>query len=1283
MRGAFGFARSSASACGVCAALLWTAAAPAAAERPTELTELRSEHSRTVGDGQGIFRTTVSAEPMHFRDGRGQWRRIDTRLRRSRDRIVNGANRFDVSLPAEQASGNAIVRTRGAWIRFRLRGADARARMIAGGVRYRGSLPGVTTIYEPLAEGIKETLRLSDARAARSLVFDVQLSRGAQLRAAADGSLRAVRGGRTRFMVEAPYMVDAAGVRSDAVRYELRRSGVHTRLRVVPDQRWLRSAERRFPVDVDPTVLAVIPREADCTIASGASANQTFCGTSTLLVGRDSTRTYRSLLRFNVAAAVPQAIDVHGAQLTLEHSSGGSGPSAIGVHAVTRGWNTSATWNRYDGAATWTTPGADHVAARESSSTSIRSPEVEDWLIRDLAQRWIDGTTPNHGVLLKALDESRTGVVNLRSGESTATDRRPRLVITYSRRTGILPRYHFHGDEPQEPAPGDEDPPPEDPTEVHVNVGNGNLVLVDRRVRVEATGPDIVYNQTYNGLAGTWASTDGVYTSQLHSDAYHYVGPTGEVVTLRRDGGAGFLPSPELPGTWTTQPSRPGVPFQVELDDEIRLTVPGQEISAVEDPDGAGYRRVREGDNPNYHWVGTDAGLSVEIEPIGYSGISRIVESPGGGANVWETLSNPTRYRFTDSSGRVSEEYYSGDRLVRFVDRTGDDLRFTYDASGRTTSVKRVTDPATSSGPTTTYSYGPGRTDVTDPDGTVTTYHSDGKSIVRRAEQGTGVPALTLSGPLAAADGTTLDGNTQYQLQITATDPQGIDNIEVKLDGDSEADTDESPCPATTTCSFTWTLDPQQMPPGELVLNVWAEDRTGAASMRTLLVTSPVWDQTSGPAAPPPPTQEERYARAFTFRTELGFPADEATIAAMDTDPAAQAAAFEYGVPLAAAEAQDVAVREEVQHDASAIESYVRETPAAAEAYAGSYIDQANGGTVHVGFTQDAAHHMDEIAERFDHPARLRSFTPTLTRDGLEALSDRVSDDWDELTAGGIPVHVIFSRVRDQAVYVGVPSPTAQMQATLRDRYGPNVRLLRAEPGGDDQNLDRFATYRRIMPGLQLTMTAVEEGGCTASYSVFEPRRRGRRYHLTTAGHCGDQGVRESWYQGGRFVGRETRNFQVDFSDADVQIIQVPRRRTSNRLFGPAWRRAITAVESIRRHEREGQLVCMSGRVSGIQCGPLKNGGIIKKTGDGVVLHDQRFAQYDSRGGDSGAPIYTRTRNRTARAVGWHQGWERVFEPDLDPPRAFIDYRVYGHASNFQNERNMFVCYRGRARCGR
>ncbi len=148
-----------------------------------------------------------------------------------------------------------------------------------------------------------------------------------------------------------------------------------------------------------------------------------------------------SVLQFELPAIAPGA-RIISAQLDLFHyvTTRSTGNLVVDVHRVTRSWvegthdgtgtADGATWDSWDGSSSWSSAGGDYeVASAASSEVSPATGDWESWEIAELVRGWIDGSYPNHGLLLKGTGDFD---ISFASREDANAALHPRLSITYA-----------------------------------------------------------------------------------------------------------------------------------------------------------------------------------------------------------------------------------------------------------------------------------------------------------------------------------------------------------------------------------------------------------------------------------------------------------------------------------------------------------------------------------------------------------------------------------------------------------------------------------------------------------------------------------------------------------------------------------------------------------------------------------------------------------------------------------------------------------------------------------
>lgn len=452
---------------------------------------LRTETSRTYRRGDGTFTAVVSPTPVNVADGKGSWNPIDTTLRADGKGVLRTtASPAAVTLPRDLA-GAARVADGDRWVAFRLLDGAGRASVASARgatATYRGAAPGVDAAYTAQAHGLKETLTLTDAKAPAAYRYALDASDGLRATLRRDGTvvLRDADGAM-RFWLPAPTVQEQGGTETTRhVRYRL--SADRRTLTVAVDRAWLSGA--RFPVIVDPTVYQ--GADSSCTISSGSPALPADCNGTSLKVGNDSSRVYRSVLRFtNLNAEVPRTASIIGSRLnlTFPSQSATNATTRIDAYGLTKTLGASATWTTYSGSSTWTTPGGDFsTTAPQSNPTWLVQSYTGGWVSWDisaLAEKWVRNPADDNGVILKAANESAGNVVTL-GGQSYAAGG-PTLEITYEMHPG------FERDQQRETIGLD------DRSAASVGLSSGNLAIDSTDINLPGVaGLNLQVNRTYN-----------------------------------------------------------------------------------------------------------------------------------------------------------------------------------------------------------------------------------------------------------------------------------------------------------------------------------------------------------------------------------------------------------------------------------------------------------------------------------------------------------------------------------------------------------------------------------------------------------------------------------------------------------------------------------------------------------------------------------------------------------------------------------------------------------------
>ena len=717
-----------------------------------ELTELRTERSRTYELDDGRRLSKVFAGPVHHRKG-GEWRAIDTRLEPAGDRFGVKDAGYRLSVP-NRLGGDAGVRIgHGSdTLSFSLDDARPAAAEVAGStVRYPAAVDGATLTYTAQANGVKEALILDGPDSRATYSFDLRASDGLRPRSDGSGGLEFVDAGdEVKFSIAPAYMRDAAGSVSHDVTYDVDRTGAgRYELRMRADRDWLADPSRRYPVELDPTVFPAPQR--DCGLAQGTPTTS-LCAATQFDVGWNGTHDHRALLKFDIAGVVPDIGQVEDSWIaTYLKSRSTANAKTMAVHRVTRDWTAAATWNTYNGTNAWTTAGGDFDTTRNYDAMTLgtNNPGFVYWGVTPLVRDWATGAQPNYGVVLK--DRNNATVNNkftFASVEDADPAKRPYLGLVWEHRPGVPRQFTAHSESLN------------DRMRYSVNVANRALVFQTSDVRINGTGIDLAIGRVYNSMLRSpdqrvgigWQLTAGMGVRLEYSagDSRLYVDPTGgRHLFVRQDDGSFTTPT-AVDGKLVEEASGE---FKLSLDrtkESYRFSSDGDLIKH-EDRNGNAITYA-------YSQVGklssaTDTqGRQVTVT---YDTAGRVQKLTDSTARVW-TYGYDTNGRlttYTDPELKVTKYVYDQwDNLIEVEDPRGKVTRFEHDGQGvtqakrgynRTTGAyvartqfasSAVATPCSSAAPESAI----GKSTVTDPRGNVTTYCFDRELRVKKATDAKG-----------------------------------------------------------------------------------------------------------------------------------------------------------------------------------------------------------------------------------------------------------------------------------------------------------------------------------------------------------------------------------------------------------------------------------------------------------------------------------------------------------------------------------------------------------------
>ncbi|WP_375405542.1 RHS repeat-associated core domain-containing protein [uncultured Amnibacterium sp.] len=786
-------------------------AQPTPSGKRVEDRALRTANSSTVVDpSSGTRITRISPQPLNVRDAAGKWQPVDTELVPATGstwrtvstgyevavpkvlnepvRLVDGQDPsrwVSMELVAEgsEPSGSATVAPSSA--RVGARPEESVGSADGDTVTFEDALPGSDLALLATPTGLKETVTLASRDSRSSWSYRLKVADGLTVTESHD-VIRVRDAGKTVFVLPAPFMDDAHGAHSDAVAVELAKAdGTSDRLvTVTPSKAWLSAEQRVWPVVVDPTI--EFPASIIGCAISGSSPSTSACGSLPIPLSWDSStgEQERGLLFYpDLFDVIPADAQIAQAQLKVEVTPvSGTATTSVDVRELSRYFRQGATWTDNGDGVSWSTPGGDRGPAVARTTVDPATGGDVTFDVAATVQRWIEGTSDYNGFELEKTEAETGGApVRLTSEDQTS------LSIEWNPRAGVR-----KGNTAVVSTDLD------DATSVRVNPATGNAQVTTRQLRIAGLGLDLDVSHTSNSVTSAalgvygkrWVdSLSGVGLQPYRGSLFYRDGSGADWTFYRALDGAWIRPTgldadlvDNGNGTYTLTERRSKVE-QTFTD----IGVAGDAyfgLSKVKDRNGNeitftydASARLPYNDRLVLRTVTDTRGRDLDIANFGsFNSWSSDVTN----RTPTVTVTNSRLVSETNAAGgQTKYEYDADDRVTAITVPEGQRTELTYDGDGRVLTVKRVS--STQGNPTWSFSYGTfdrsngapaTSTEVTDPNGNVTTYKSDGRGRVGEVTDARGKKrsstytpnddALTTTGATAGAGSTAQTSTNTY-----------------------------------------------------------------------------------------------------------------------------------------------------------------------------------------------------------------------------------------------------------------------------------------------------------------------------------------------------------------------------------------------------------------------------------------------------------------------------------------------------------------------------------------
>ena len=247
--------------------------------------------------------------------------------------------------------------------------------------------------------------------------------------------------GETVFTLPAPYMFDAAGAESTDFEVSLAPNStsdgfIYT---MVPSFAWLCSAERAYPVTIDPDIKLNFKNNVENTYVDRNLPN-TICSINSTAPGALRLSSKQNILiRLNELPELNAGDVIVSAAINLTRydEPGTNLGKEIDLYPVLSDWSEDTlTWTRYSAL-------NNGNPADKSRVFSLAMSEVQNGVnffdITDLFKKWHSGVTENYGVVL----ESSSSAIYHSSRTNVSSGVHPYFTIVYVNSTGLESRFSY------------------------------------------------------------------------------------------------------------------------------------------------------------------------------------------------------------------------------------------------------------------------------------------------------------------------------------------------------------------------------------------------------------------------------------------------------------------------------------------------------------------------------------------------------------------------------------------------------------------------------------------------------------------------------------------------------------------------------------------------------------------------------------------------------------------------------------------------------------------------
>ena len=451
-----------------------------AAEEPYILSEIEDKREESIKHFQMSDGTMLAAEygiPVHFEDESGIWEDIDNTLvneagvlksKNTKEERTFGEKLQSLKMSNQKHENKTKMMSMTnegypiSWTYDNIKTADAVVAQksvkrtnsdedkltlnnLFSTVNYAEIYKNIDLQVVVGPDSVKETLVLKERGTQNVFLVNYEIGE-LSVRQSDDKNIELLdKSGNIIYVISAPYMFDSnEDGYSDAITLSVaKQGGGALQIMVTADKEWIQSDERVYPIYVDPTVRSAQAENA--IIATFSKSNDVTDGNGdwgALYVGKHSTRGYtRTLIKLPSLLDIGKTGVVISASLYLVQISHTLASQNIQVNAYCANSDWTANMGNkasmYNGMPSYDSNDIlDYVIS--SQSTCL---EWNSWDITKAAKKWYNNPGTNHGIVLKANEETINNVAIYQApkrGDYIPTDNaKPFFLIVYMDTNGL------------------------------------------------------------------------------------------------------------------------------------------------------------------------------------------------------------------------------------------------------------------------------------------------------------------------------------------------------------------------------------------------------------------------------------------------------------------------------------------------------------------------------------------------------------------------------------------------------------------------------------------------------------------------------------------------------------------------------------------------------------------------------------------------------------------------------------------------------------------------------